>query len=223
MNPKAPQILNDIVEALKGANLQAVNENDEGRVNSKQDEDNIIAWLKNQPQFANCIQSGALRNFGDMTVLDNNGVGHVVNIKTSIGSGDNAFSKLGMLWALTDLTIDDFKEMKIANKISDNYFAELVLAHKADTERDYWFLSLDKNDFSHVVLRGVKQITNWGKNPTNNLQINWSKEHNSEPGDRPFDEVFEDVITDGVFRCWSNKAAQWSVGLAAYDKFKESS
>jgi len=220
-NPKAPKILNDIVEALKGASLQAVNENDEGRVNSKQDEDNIIAWLKEQPQFADRISGGALRNFGDMTVIDDEGESHVVNIKTSIGSSDNAFSKLGILWALTDLTLDDYKEMKISNKISDNKFAELVLKHKADTPRDYWYLSFDKSDFTHVVVRGVKQITNWGKNPTNNLQISWSKEHDCEPGDRPFDQVFEDVIIDGVFRCWANKAAQWEVGVAAYNEWKK--
>jgi hypothetical protein len=222
-NPKAPQILNDIVEALKGANLQAVNENDEGRVNSKQDEDNIIAWLKKQPQFYDRIVGGELRNFGDMTVIDDKGESHVVNIKTSIGSNDNAFSKLGILWALTDLTIKDYQEKKITKKISDNKFAELVMKHKADTPRDYWYLSLDKNDFNHVIVRGVKQIKHWGKNPTNNLQICWGKEHNCEPSDRPFDEVFEDVITDGVFRCWASKAAQWSVGIAVYDDWKDGS
>ena len=46
MNPKAPQILNDIVEALKKSNLKAVNENEEGRVNSKKYEDKIIHVIK---------------------------------------------------------------------------------------------------------------------------------------------------------------------------------
>ena len=43
MNPKAPQILNDIVNALTTSKLKAVTENAEGRVNSKKDEDKIIA------------------------------------------------------------------------------------------------------------------------------------------------------------------------------------
>lgn len=210
MNPKAPKILNDIVDALKKSNLKAVNENSEGRVNSKKDEDKIIIWLQKQPQFANRIKEGVLRNFMDMEVIDYDGSTHAVNIKTSVGSSDNAFSKLGLLWALTDLTPAQYAELKITNKISDTQFAELVVKHKKETTRDYWFLSLDKKDFSHVMVRGVKQITHWGKNPTNNLQIMWSKEHESEPNTQTFEEVFYNIITDGAFKCWANKAAQWA-------------
>jgi hypothetical protein len=214
MNSKAPKILNDIVEALKTSNLKAVNENNEGRVNSKKDEDKIVAWLQAQPRFKNRIKEGVLRNFMDIEVVDYDGSTHAVNIKTSIGSSDNAFSKLGILWALTDLSAADYKDLKIANKISDKKFAELVIKHKKDTARDYWFLSLDKKDFSHVMVRGVKQITHWGKNPTNNLQIMWGKEHECEPGNLSFNEVFYNVITDGAFRCWALKAAQWSEAIS---------
>jgi len=213
MNPKAPKILNDIVDAIKKSNLKAVNENSEGRVNSKKDEDKIIAWLQKQPQFKDRIKEGVLRNFMDMEVIDYDGSTHAVNIKTSIGSSDNAFSKLGLLWALTDLTAAQYAELKITNKISDTKFAELVIKHKKETARDYWFLSLDKKDFSHVMVRGVKQITHWGKNPTNNLQIMWSKEHDSEPNTQTFEEVFYNIITDGAFKCWANKAAQWTTAI----------
>lgn len=222
-NPNAPQVLNEIVEALKKSNLRAVNENDEGRVNSKKDEDKIIAWLMKQPAFKGKIRAGVLRGFGDMQVLSD-GEWHVVNIKTSVGSSDNAFSKLGILWALTDLTLDDFQRLKIANKISDSKFAELVIKHKKETTRDYWYLSLDKKDFSHVIVRGVKQITHWGKNPTNNLQIMWSKEHESKPNTASFDNVFDNIITNGAFKCWADKAAQWSVAIEhhqAYNKAKQ--
>lgn len=213
MNSRAPAILNDIVEALKKSNLRAVTENTEGRVNSKKDEDKIIAWLQKQPQFKDRIKEGVLRSFSDMIVVDDQGIEHVVNIKTSVGSSDNAFSKLGILWALTDLTIEDYKKLKISNKISDTKFAELVIKHKKETDRDYWFLSLDKNNFSHVMVRGVKQITHWGKNPTNNLQIVWNKEHKCGPNTNTFDEVFYNVITDGAFRCWADKAAQWTKAI----------
>lgn len=213
MKTKSPAILNDIVETLKRSNLKAVNENNEGRVNSKKDEDKIIAWLEKQPQFKNRIKGGVLRSFSDMVVVDYDGSEHVVNIKTSVGSSDNAFSKLGLLWALTDLSLEQFKELKIANKISDTKFAELVIKHKKETPRDYWFLSLDKKDFSRVMVRGVKQITHWGKNPTNNLQIIWSKEHKCEPNSLTFDEVFYNIITDGAFKCWADKATQWSKAI----------
>jgi len=216
MNPAAPKILNDIVEALKKSNLKAVNENTEGRVNSKKDEDKIIAWLEKQPKFKNRIKAGVLRSFSDMIVVDYDGSEHVVNIKTSIGSSDNAFSKLGLLWAFTGLTIKEYEDLGIANKISDKKFAELIIKHKKETTRDYWFLSLDKKDFSHVMVRGVKQITHWGKNPTNNLQIMWSKEHESLPNTNEFEVVFNNVITNGVFYCWAKKAEQWETAINFY-------
>jgi len=206
--------LNEIVEALEKSNLKAVSENSEGRVNSKKDEDKIIAWLQKQPQFKDRIKEGVLRSFMDMEVVDYDGSTHAVNIKTSVGSSDNAFSKLGILWALTDLTIEKYRELKISKKISDTKFADLVIKHKKETVRDYWFLSLDKKDFSQVMIRGVKQIKHWGKNPTNNLQIMWGKEHESEPNTNTFDEVFYNVITDGAFKCWADKAAQWSTAIA---------
>lgn len=220
MNQKAPQILNDIVEALKKSNLKAVNENAEGRVNSKKDEDKIIAWLEKQSKFEGRIKAGVLRSFSDMIVIDYDGTEHVVNIKTSVGSSDNAFSKLGILWALTDLTMQNYKEQKIINKISDKKFAELILKYKKETNRDYWFLSLDKKDFSQVIVRGVKQITYWGLNPTNNLQIQWNKEHNSPDGELKFDEVFEKIITKGVFYCWATKASQWKQAIDFYNANK---
>ena len=197
MNPAAPQILNDIVEALKGAKLTAVTEDDEGRVNSKKDELNVINWLMSQPQFQNNVRPIGLRQFGDMVVTDSQGEDHFVNIKTSIGSSDNAFSKVGFLWAFTDLTIDE-----MPSKISNKKWFELIVKHQADINRDYWFLSLDKSDMSHVIVRGVKQIQHWGRNPTNNMQIAWSKEHQSELKAFTFEQAWQNVIVDGVLFCW---------------------
>lgn len=197
MNPKAPQILNDIVTELRGAKLTAVTEDDEGRVNSKKDETNVINWLMAQPKFKNKVRPVGLRQFGDMIVTDDKGQEHFVNIKTSIGSSDNAFSKLGFLWAFTDLTID-----KMPIKISNQKWFELITKHKANIDRDYWFLSLDKSDMSKVMVRGVKQIENWSRNPTNNMQIAWGKEHASALKEYTFEEAWNNVIIDGVLYCW---------------------
>lgn len=213
MNSQAPKILNEIVTAIKGSNLTAVKENTEGRVNSKKDEDKIIAWLQAQPKFQGRIKNSVLRSFSDMTVIDYDNTEYVVNIKTSKGSSDNAFSKLGLLWAFTDLTLEDFKKHKIAAKISDDKFAELIVKYKKETDRDYWYLSLDKKDFSHVIVRGVKQINYWGKNPTNNLQIQWGKEHLVEPLSDKFENIFYNVIIDGAFKCWEDKAKQWRYAI----------
>lgn len=208
MNPAAPQILNDIVEALKGANLTAVTEDDEGRVNSKKDENNVINWLMAQPKFKNKVRPVGLRQFGDMIVTDAQGKDHVVNIKTSIGSTDNAFSKLGFLWAFTDLTID-----KMSSRISNKKWFELIVKHRANINRDYWFLSFDKSDMSRVIVRGVKQIQHWGRNPTNNMQIAWNKEHQSELKTFTFEQAWQNVIVDGVLFCWEKYCEGMSDGI----------
>ena len=195
INPKAPKILNDVVLALPSANLVAVTEDDEGRVNSKKDENNVINWLMQQPQFQGRIRPVGLRQFGDMIAVDEAGQIHVVNIKTSVGSSDNAFSKLGFLWAFTDLPMD-----QMPSKVSNAKWFELIVKHKKEIDRDYWFLSFDKSNMSRVLLRGVKQIQHWGHNPTNNMQIAWSKEHNSSLQDYTFEQAWENVIVDVVYK-----------------------
>jgi hypothetical protein len=208
-----PNILIEIRDALKTANLQAVKENTEGRVNSKKDEDLIVAWLKTQ--FGNHVREGSLRSFMDMEIEDS-GIIHAVNIKTSYGAApDNAFSKLGLLWAFTDLNINDYKKMNISNRVKDVKFAELIVKNKKEINRDYWYLSLDKKDFSNVLVRGVKQIEFWNKNSTNNLQIWWKKEHAVKTAKvKSFEDAYTNVIVDGVFKCWAEKSAQWANAVA---------
>lgn len=214
MNPKAPKILNEAVEALKNAGLTAVTEDDEGRVNSKKDETNVIDWLMAQPKFSGKVRPVGLRQFGDAIFTDDNGVDHYVNIKTSIGSSDNAFSKLGFLWAFTDLSIED-----MPSKISNAKWFEMISKHKKETDRDYWFLSFDKSDMSKVMVRGVKQIQHWGKNPTNNLQIIWNKEHEVQPKNCNFEQAWKDVIVDGVLYCWEKYCEGMLNGIGYRKKY----
>lgn len=212
MNPKAPKILNDIVTALQSAGLSAVTEGNDGRFKSTKDEENIIAWLQSQEQFKDHIEDTTSRKFGDMIVKDN-GEEHYVNIKTSIGRNDNAFSKLGFLWAFTDLTIADFETHRISNKIKNEKWTQMILEHRADNDRDYWFLALDKNDFSKVVVRGVKQVNHWIQNPTNNLQVVWGKEMNALPKEVTFEQAWKDVIVNGVFLAWEKDVNGKQLGI----------
>ena len=213
MNPKAPKILNDIVSALQTAGLTAVTEGKDGRHKSSKDEENVIAWLQEQAQFKDHIEDTTSRKFGDMIVKDEVGVEHYVNIKTSIGRNDNAFSKLGFLWAFTNLSIADFEERKISNKIKNENWTKTILEYKADVDRDYWFLFLNKLDFSNVVVRGVKQINYWIPNPTNNLQVVWGKEIKVPPKDVSFEQAWEDVIVKGVFYAWEKDVEGKTLGL----------
>lgn len=218
MNTKAPKILNDIVEALKKANLTAAESvGGEGRAGSLKDEQNVIDFLKMHPTFGPMIVSHAeafpekikvlkrvstkpkkakkkkseARKVGDLLIKDpTTGIIHVINIKTTSGTPDNATSKLGFLIALTDIPLAD-----LPNTINWTKWTELVNKRKADIkDRDYWYLVLDKTNMSRVVIRGAKQINHWGINPSNDLQIEWRKEWETTPADCSFDEAFNKII-----------------------------
>lgn len=215
-NPAAPKILNDLVKALQSANIKSVKKSDEGRVDSKNDENNIFNWIQKQPKFKGRVRQAGLRQFGDLVVTDDKGDDHYVNIKTTTGGSDNAFSKLGFLWAFTDLPIEN-----LPKSISNDKWFELICKHKKDIGRDYWFLSFNKSNMNEVSLRGVKQIENWAKNPTNNLQINWKKEHETKVKKYTFEEAFERVIIDGVLYCWEKYCYSMLEGIKYRNDYKK--
>jgi hypothetical protein len=82
-------------------------------------------------------------------------------------------------------------------------FMELLNDRKSDIPtKDYWFLCVDKNNSSNVMIRGAKQINCWTENahPANMLQIAWKKEKELPPIERTYDESYE-VLVGGIKRC----------------------
>jgi hypothetical protein len=213
MNPAAPKILNDIVDTLKSKKI-AISEKveGEGRGGSLNDEGTIKRYLQSLDKFKPHVSDVPPRGFGDMLVLDYDGTTyHVVNIKTSVGSSDNSTSKIGFLYAFTDISYDEMPK-----SINWKKFDQLIKSRRADIAgRDYWFLTVDKNDSSNVLVRGAKQIVNWceNANPANLLQINWSKEKLCDPAERTYDEAYE-VIIGGILRCYkkafNNLPEEWA-------------
>jgi len=240
MNAKAPQILNELVKVLKNAHLTAAESvGGEGRAGSLKDEQNVIDFLKKHSKFKSLVVSHAeafpekvkvskrkstkpkkekkkkseARKVGDLLIKDpDSGIIHVINIKTTGGSSDNATSKLGFLVSLTNLPLAD-----LPNTITWDKWTQLVYAHKADVSgRDYWFLVLDKTDMSHIIIRGAKQINNWGINPSNDLQISWKDEWDKEPADCSFDEAFNKIV-GGLQLCKAKMALTTSSLIYAND------
>lgn len=212
MNPKAPKVLNDIVDVLKKEKITISEKIEgEGRGGSLNDEGTIKRFLQSHSKFKSHVFDVPPRGFGDMLVLDYDGkTHHVVNIKTSIGSSDNSTSKIGFLYAFTDIAYD-----ALPKSMNWKKFNKLLKEQKADIQgRDYWFLSVDKNDSGNVLVRGAKQIVNWceNANPANLLQINWNKEKSCDPADRTYDEAYE-VIIGGIVRCYkkafNNLPEEW--------------
>ena len=192
-----PKILKDIENYLKEYQIE-IHENveGEGRGGSLNDEGTVKKALREDTKLKQHILDVPPRGFGDMVVLDYDmETKYVVNIKTSIGSTDNCFSKIGTVYALTDLEAEDLP--KSMNWLK---FDELIENNKSDIpEKDYWFLCVDKKDSSNVMVRGAKQITNWtvNINPSNILQVNWKKEKESGPTNRTWEEAYE-VLVGGV-------------------------
>jgi hypothetical protein len=226
MNSKhnVPKILNEIVEYLKQVKLIAEESvGGEGRAGSLKDEQNVVALIKAHNRFGPLVVSNEdafpekikitkriskkikkekkkkseARKVGDLLIRDpESGMICVINIKTTSGSTDNAFSKLGLLIALTDIPLSD-----LPDSIDWDKWTELVYKHKANIPgRDYWYLVLDKTDMSHIIIRGAKQINNWIPNPSNDLQISWKEEWSMPPADSSFNEAF-DKILNGLKIC----------------------
>jgi hypothetical protein len=208
-----PQILTDIVNYLKQYNINISEAIEgEGRGGSLKDEGSVkkLLWAS---QFKDNIRDEKARKFGDMTVIDyDKKTEYVVNIKTSIGGTDNCFSKIGVVYALTDIPAN--KLPKSMNFMTMN---KLINEHKADIPgRDYYFLCIDKKDSSNVMVRGAKQIQNWvvNINPGNILQVNWKKEKKVEAVNRTWDEAYE-VLIGGVIKSlngfWNNVPTDWKL------------
>lgn len=195
-----PKILEDVAETIRKKKItisEAVE--GEGRGGSLIDEGTIIRFLENDTALGKYILSEEARRFGDMTVLDYDGeTKYVVNIKTSLGGTDNATSKIGFLYALTDMEPEE-----MPGNMNWEKFMELIKERKADIPtKDYWFLCVDKKDSSNVMIRGTKQINCWyeNPNPSNMLQIAWKKEKKLSDVYRTYDEVYE-VLIGGIKRC----------------------
>ena len=205
----APQILLDITEHLKNCNINiSENVQGEGRVGSSLDEGTIKKILFNS-KFKDYILDEKPRKFGDMVILDYDGVTrHYVNIKTTIGSTDNCFSKAGIVYTFTDLMDSDIPKSMNFKKMN-----ELIKKHGKDIpERDYWFLCVNKKNSSEILIRGAKQINCWKSNPSNILQIDWKKEKTLPPKLRTYDEAME-VIMGGIKKSlndlWKKIPDEW--------------
>jgi hypothetical protein len=223
-NPKAPKILQDIAKELQSIKITiAENVGGEGRAGSLQDEQTVIDTIKNNPKFSEYIikhddvfgvdkknkSKTDARKVGDFLVKDYEiaNLIHVVNVKTTGGSSDNASSKLGFLIALTNIPLKD-----LPNTVNWKKWMSLLEEHKADLpNRDYWFLVVDKNNSGNVLVRGAKQINEWGLNPSNDLQIDWSKEWNRTPDDCTYNEAFDKIV--GGLRICKAKMALTTASL----------
>lgn len=214
------KIFNDILNVIKNSNLIAESHKD-GRTGSVIDEENIINLLKEE--LGNVIEEAEARSSKDMIAIDpETKKRYYINIKTSErGSADNAYSSLALLHAFTDISTEELSNGSLGGKyscrISDKKFQTLLEQRKKDTDRDYYFLNLDKKDMTrYPIIRGLKEIEHWKTNAKNNLQIDWGKESRSEGKKRSFEQAYQDIIVNGVYKCWNDLHDQRQQGIEIY-------
>ena len=173
----------EVVDYLNSLNMNADSKHDDGRVNSIQDEKNIITALQTKYGIDNIIEPKA-REWYDVRVF-----GYPIQIKTSSyskGASDNFSSKAAILYALTTLTEDD------VNVRGWEQFERALLTNSGDNNRDYYIVSMNKDDgsFHLASLKTLNKLTSNGNNLP--FQIKWKD--NTVSVNRNHDDAYRFIV-----------------------------
>ncbi|GAA8648863.1 hypothetical protein HpDR76_11990 [Helicobacter pylori] len=144
-----PTQINEIAEFLKTNPYNLSQPLQGGRLNSSVNEEEILNTIKDY--FP--IQLPRVREWWDFS-FEENDIFYPVNIKTTTTkTADNLNGKLGIYYALCGL-LPEFN-----NKIAwEKYFQKLHKDLGKNTNRDYYFLIINKNDPKDVFINSLKGI-----------------------------------------------------------------
>ncbi|MCQ2832615.1 restriction endonuclease [Helicobacter pylori] len=171
-----PTQLNEIAEFLKTNPYSLSQPLQDGRLNSSVNEEEILNTIKDY--FP--IQLPKAREWWDFS-FEENDIFYPVNIKTTTTkTADNLNGKLGIYYALCGL-VPEFN-----NEIAwEKYFQELHKDLGTNTNRDYYFLIINKNDPKDVFINSLKGIQTL---QPNNLPFQCKWDNNREIVQRSFIE-----------------------------------
>ncbi|MBH0286278.1 restriction endonuclease [Helicobacter pylori] len=144
-----PTQLNEIAEFLKTNPYHLSQPLQDGRLNSSVNEEEILNTIKDY--FP--IQLPRTREWWDFS-FEENKIFYPVNIKTTTTkTADNLNCKLGIYYALCGL-LPTFN-----NEIAwEKYFQKLHKDLGKNTNRDYYFLIINKNDPKDIFINSLKGI-----------------------------------------------------------------
>nr|WP_120854357.1 restriction endonuclease [Helicobacter pylori] len=170
-----PTQLNEIAEFLKTNPYNLSQPLQDGRLNSSVNEEEILNIIKDY--FP--IQLPKAREWWDFSFKKND-IFYPVNIKTTTTkTADNLNGKLGIYYALCGL-VPEFN-----NEIAwEKYFQKLHKDLGKNTDRDYYFLIINKNDPKDVFINSLKGIQTL---QPNNLPFQCKWDNNREIIQRDFD------------------------------------
>ncbi len=171
-----PTQLNEIAEFLKTNPYNLSQPLQDGRLNSSVNEEEILNTIKDY--FP--IQLPRAREWWDFS-FEENKIFYPVNIKTTTTkTADNLNGKLGIYYALCGL-LPEFN-----NEIAwEKYFHKLHKDLGKNTNRDYYFLIINKNDPKDVFINSLKGIQTL---QPNNLPFQCKWDNNREIVQRSFIE-----------------------------------
>jgi hypothetical protein len=175
-----PLIMYKIKKYLKLQAFQFSTQNEDGRVNSCIDEDEIIKLLIEK--FGEKIKKPKIRMRYDILALDYMYGWIPINIKTTTTiTNDNTGNLAMCVYAYTDEILDIHRDKSYENgKMSDILFNKLKnKKYNTNNKKDYYFIVLNKTDSSDIIVNSVKGLAILTPN-INNLpfQVNWSKNKN---------------------------------------------
>ncbi|WQU12588.1 restriction endonuclease [Helicobacter pylori] len=170
-----PTQLNEIAEFLKTNPYHLSQPLQDGRLNSSVNEKEILNTIKDY--FP--IQLPRVREWWDFSFKEND-IFYPVNIKTTTTkTADNLNGKLGIYYALCGL-LPEFN-----NEIAwEKYFQKLHKDLGKNTNRDYYFLIINKNDPKNIFINSLKGIQTL---QPNNLPFQCKWDNNREIVQRNFD------------------------------------
>lgn len=172
-----PLIMYKIQNYLKIQAFAFSNQNDDGRINSCNDEDEIIKLLV--AKFDQKIRKPKIRMWYDILVHDDMYGWIPVNIKTTTTfTCDNTGNLAMCVYAYTDEKLDIHQDKTYENgKMSELLFSKLKSCkYNRNPKKDYYFIVLNKTNASDVIVNSVKGL--WVLTPNiNNLpfQVCWDK------------------------------------------------
>jgi hypothetical protein len=172
-----PLIMYKIKKYLKLQAFQFSTQNEDGRINSCIDEDEVIKLLIEK--FGEKIKKPKIRMWYDILAFDYMYGWVPINIKTTTTiTSDNTGNLAMCVYAYTNEILDIHRDKSYENgKMSDILFNKLKnKKYNTNNKKDYYFIVLNKTDASDIIVNSVKGLTILTPN-INNLpfQVCWDK------------------------------------------------
>jgi hypothetical protein len=172
-----PLIMYKIKKYLESQAFEFSTQNEDGRINSCIDEDEVIKILTEK--FGEKIRKPKIRMWYDILAFDYIYGWVPINIKTTTTiTSDNTGNLAMCVYAYTDEKLDIHRDKSYENgKMSDILFNKLKnKKYNINNKKDYYFIVLNKTDARDIIVNSVKGLSILTPN-INNLpfQVCWDK------------------------------------------------